>query len=79
MTANIGMTPLLTAIFFNKPEIVEYLLDNGADMDYIDPGNKTYNAVVISAYRCKPVILCMLLQRGASIVHMFDEFYDFVH
>ena len=78
-TAKDGMTALLTAIFYNKPQIVEYLLDNGTDIDYISAHNKTHNSVSFSALRNNSVILCILLQRGASIVHMFESFYDFVH
>lgn len=57
--------PLHCAVLWNQVQIMELLLDNGADLEMRDPDQQTTPLRYAIMY-CKVEVIPVLLQRGAS-------------
>lgn len=60
-----GMTPLASAAFHGKAEIVDLLLEHKADIKKTNRDGNT--ALHLAAFMCRPEIVKTLLKNGASI------------
>lgn len=60
-----GESALLRAIYFNKLDVVKYLIKQGADMEVRSADDKTPLLTAIS--RNKPQIVKVLLENGAKL------------
>jgi len=63
--------PLHCAILWNQPGAAEILLDNGADIEMLDPGRQTTPLRYAIMY-CKTDLIPMLLSRGANTGPIVD-------
>ena len=63
--------PLHCAILWNQPDAAEILLDNGADIEMLDPGRQTTPLRYAIMY-CKTDLIPMLLSRGANTGPIVD-------
>lgn len=57
--------PIHCEILWNQPKIVEVLLDNGADIELLDPDRQTTPLRYAVMY-CKTDVIPMLLSRGSN-------------
>lgn len=57
--------PIHCAVLWNQPEIAEFLLDNGADLEMLDPDRQTTPLRYAIMY-CKTDLIPLLLSRGAN-------------
>lgn len=57
--------PLHCAVLWNQPKIVEILLDNGAEIEMLDPDRKTSPLRYAIVY-CQKEKISLLLARGAN-------------
>ncbi|KAL9642532.1 hypothetical protein ABK040_011099 [Willaertia magna] len=62
-TDDFGWTPLLTAAQFGRVEVVNYLLEQGADINQV---NKFGNALFIAALEGHEDVVKILLKHGAE-------------
>jgi ankyrin repeat protein len=61
-----GMTPLHHAVLGSHPELVEFLLDRGADISAVDAWNQT--PLHHAAYEGDAALVALLLARGADVM-----------
>lgn len=59
-----GSSPLISATVFGKPEIAQYLIDAGADINFQNNDGST--ALHTAAFFCHPDMVKMLLDKGAD-------------
>jgi ankyrin repeat protein len=59
-----GSSPLITAALFGKTEIVEILLEAGADINFKNNDGST--ALITAAFFCRPEIVKLLLANDAD-------------
>lgn len=59
-----GSSPLISAALFGKKEIVEILLEAGADINFTN--NDGSNALHTAAFFCRPEIVQILLDNGVD-------------
>lgn len=66
-----GNTPLLTAVSNGKsPKIIEFLLENGADLTMADDWGRNALHLAVSAYNANLKIVKALVEAGADITSM---------
>lgn len=58
--------PLHCAVLWNQPRIVEILLNNGADIEYLDSERST-TALRYAILYCKKSLIPLLTSRGANL------------
>lgn len=59
-----GLTPLLTAALADWPEVIQFLVDAGADLEYSYRGD---TALVLASQRGHSEVVKILLELGADI------------
>jgi hypothetical protein len=59
-----GMTPLMYAAYYGKPQMAEYLCENGAGVNNQD--KKGWTSLMFAAYYNFPEVVEVLLRHGAS-------------
>ncbi|QNL50942.1 ankyrin repeat domain-containing protein [Olivibacter sp. SDN3] len=59
-----GSSPLITAALFDKPAMVETLIEAGADIDFQNKEGST--ALITAAFFGRPEIVKILLEKGAD-------------
>ncbi len=77
LTDKNGMTVLHKAVLFDNVAIVEFLLDEGAELESADVNEQT--PLLLAASKCSTKCVLKLLQRGANMKHTDKDGRNFVH
>ena len=64
--------PIHCAVLWNQPKIAELLLDNGADIEMLDPDRQTTPLRYAILY-AKTDVIPLLLSRGANVGPVVDN------
>lgn len=71
------MTPLHNAVALDHVQVVDYLLQQGADKELTDSSGKT--SLLLAAASSASQVLCLLIKRGANMFHHDENGQNFVH
>lgn len=74
-----GFTPLALAAFFGHRQIVEWLLDHGADVNTVSKNATRYTALSGAVAKGDEEIVRLLLSRGANARHRYGPGYSPLH
>jgi len=66
-----GQTPLMAAVYWNKPEVVQLLLDKGADVNA--KGMENVTPLITAVLTLEPETIKLLLDRGADVNAQFSS------
>jgi ankyrin repeat protein len=67
-----GRSPLMAACHWNLPELVDLLLDKGADIDLQTSKEPLLNPLYVCLFKRRLSIAKILVAKGASLRKVFD-------
>ena len=65
-------SPLVESLFNNRDDIAEYLIEQGADTNYVSPSGKSILTYLIENYQCGD-IFDLLIEKGADVNYVNSE------
>ncbi|CAF1093211.1 unnamed protein product [Rotaria sordida] len=77
MTDVQGMTPLHKAAMGDHVDVIEFLLDEGADIDVRDISKRT--PLLVATLKSSVQAVCYLLSRNASLIYRDETDRNFLH